>query len=74
MGSNIATVSITPILEELVQQQRKDKETLAEPPAAGTGTVMRPDVLRRYAADAGFRSVDVLPIDHFFFQFYRLNA
>ena len=48
--------------------------SMAEPPAAGTGTVMRADVLRRYAEDAGFRSVDVLPIDHLFFQFYRLNA
>jgi SAM-dependent methyltransferase len=47
---------------------------MAESPAAGTGTVMRAGVLRRYAAKAGFRSVDILPIDHFFFQFYRLNA
>ena len=46
---------------------------MAEPSSAGTGTVMRADVLRRYATDAGFRSVDILPIDHFFFQFYRLK-
>ena len=44
----------------------------AEPPAAGTGTVMRADTLRRYAAEADFRSVEVLPIDHVFFRFYRL--
>ncbi len=32
--------------------------------AAGTGTVMRPDTLRGYAEAAGFRSVEVLPIEH----------
>jgi SAM-dependent methyltransferase len=40
---------------------------------AGTGTVMRTDTLRRYALDAGFRDVEVLPIEHFFFRFYRLR-
>lgn len=47
---------------------------MAEPPAAGTGTVMRADTLRRYAMEAGFASIDVLPIDNFFFRFYRLIA
>lgn len=47
---------------------------MTEPSSPGTGTVMRADMLRRYAADAGFRNVDILPIDHFFFRFYRLNA
>lgn len=46
----------------------------ADAPSAETGTVMRPDILRRYAKEAGFRSVDILPIDNFFFQFYRLRA
>jgi SAM-dependent methyltransferase len=41
--------------------------------AAGTGTVMRTDTLRKYAAEAGFSSVEVLPIEHFFFRFYRLT-
>jgi hypothetical protein len=40
--------------------------------AAGTGTVMRTDTLRNYALEAGFHSVEVLPIEHFFFRFYRL--
>ena len=31
---------------------------LSEPDSAGTGTMMRPDVLQRYAAAAGFTSVD----------------
>jgi hypothetical protein len=46
---------------------------MAEQPSAGTGTVMRPDILRRYAKEAGFRDVEVLPIENFFFRFYRLR-
>jgi ubiquinone/menaquinone biosynthesis C-methylase UbiE len=46
---------------------------LAEFPSAGTGTVMRPDTVRRYAADAGFASTTVLPIEHDVFRFYRLD-
>ncbi len=41
--------------------------------AAGTGTVMRADTLRRYASEAGFSQVEILPIEHFFFRFYRLT-
>lgn len=47
---------------------------MADHPAAGTGTVMRTDTLRQYARQAGFREVKVLPIDNFFFRFYRLIA
>jgi 2-polyprenyl-3-methyl-5-hydroxy-6-metoxy-1,4-benzoquinol methylase len=39
---------------------------MADQPSVGTGTVLRPDVLKRYAAEAGFRGVQILPIDHFF--------
>ena len=46
---------------------------LAESPSVGTGTVMRPDTLRRYAADAGFASTTILPIEHEAFRFYRLD-
>ncbi|GGS95533.1 hypothetical protein GCM10010156_62220 [Planobispora rosea] len=46
---------------------------MAHQPSAATGTVMRPDTLRRYAAEAGFRDVEVLPIEDFgFWRFYRL--
>ncbi|GIH95820.1 class I SAM-dependent methyltransferase [Planobispora siamensis] len=46
---------------------------MAHQPSAGTGTVMRPETLRRYAAEAGFRDVEVLPIEDFgFWRFYRL--
>lgn len=30
--------------------------------------------LQRYALDAGFNQVEVLPIVNFFFRFYRLHA
>jgi 2-polyprenyl-3-methyl-5-hydroxy-6-metoxy-1,4-benzoquinol methylase len=46
----------------------------AERPSAATGTVMRQDILRRYAADAGFRAVETLPITHDWWRFYRLTA
>ncbi|MDQ6773877.1 MAG: class I SAM-dependent methyltransferase [Candidatus Dormibacteraeota bacterium] len=39
---------------------------------AGTGTVIRPDTVRRYAAEAGFSRVDVLSIEDDFWRFYRL--
>ena len=47
---------------------------MEEKPSAATGTVMRADTLRQYAAQAGFCDVEVLPIDNFFFRFYRLKA
>jgi 2-polyprenyl-3-methyl-5-hydroxy-6-metoxy-1,4-benzoquinol methylase len=46
---------------------------LSHPGSVGTGTVMRPDTLRRYATEAGFEGVDVLPIEHDLFRFYSLR-
>ena len=40
--------------------------------AAGTGTVMRADTVRRYAEQAGFGGFETLPIDNDFYRFYRL--
>jgi hypothetical protein len=40
---------------------------------AGTGTVMRPGTLRRYATEAGFAQVDVLDVDHPQFVLYALS-
>jgi 2-polyprenyl-3-methyl-5-hydroxy-6-metoxy-1,4-benzoquinol methylase len=37
-----------------------------------TGTVMRPQTLRGYADRAGFAGVEILPIEHDLFRFYRL--
>jgi 2-polyprenyl-3-methyl-5-hydroxy-6-metoxy-1,4-benzoquinol methylase len=41
--------------------------------SAGTGTVIRPETVRTYATEAGFAHVDVLPIEHDFWRFYRLT-
>jgi 2-polyprenyl-3-methyl-5-hydroxy-6-metoxy-1,4-benzoquinol methylase len=41
--------------------------------AAGTGTVMRADTVKRYADEAGFSSCDVLPIENDFWRFYLLR-
>jgi 2-polyprenyl-3-methyl-5-hydroxy-6-metoxy-1,4-benzoquinol methylase len=46
---------------------------LATPGSVGTGTVMRPDTLRRYATEAGFTAVEILPVQDDFFRFYRLH-
>lgn len=39
---------------------------------AATGAVMRPDTLRRYATEAGFTEVRILPIDTDYWRFYQL--
>jgi 2-polyprenyl-3-methyl-5-hydroxy-6-metoxy-1,4-benzoquinol methylase len=41
--------------------------------AAGTGTVMRADTVRRYAHEAGFSGFEVLPVEHDLYRFYRLT-
>jgi SAM-dependent methyltransferase len=46
--------------------------SLASPPAAGTGTVMRTPTLRAYAEQAGFADIEILPVKHDFWRFYRL--
>jgi SAM-dependent methyltransferase len=45
---------------------------MLDPDSAGTGAVIRPDTVRSYAAEAGFGRVDMLPIEHDFWRFYRL--
>lgn len=44
-----------------------------ERPSAATGTVMRRATFEGYAAEAGFDGVSVLPIEHDFLRFYRLD-
>jgi 2-polyprenyl-3-methyl-5-hydroxy-6-metoxy-1,4-benzoquinol methylase len=46
---------------------------MGDPETAATGAVMRPATLRRYAADAGFRDVEILPLRSDSWRFYRLN-
>jgi ubiquinone/menaquinone biosynthesis C-methylase UbiE len=45
---------------------------MGDPQTAATGAVMRTATLRRYAEEAGFRAVEVLPIEHPAWRFYRL--
>ncbi len=47
---------------------------MAESPPAGTGTVIRPPTLRGDAAAAGFRDVEIPPIENDFWRFYHLHA
>jgi 2-polyprenyl-3-methyl-5-hydroxy-6-metoxy-1,4-benzoquinol methylase len=41
--------------------------------AVGTGTVIRPGTVRRYAQEAGFSGCEVLPIENDFWRFYLLR-
>jgi 2-polyprenyl-3-methyl-5-hydroxy-6-metoxy-1,4-benzoquinol methylase len=47
--------------------------TRADEGSVATGTVIRPATLRRYALDAGFTNVVVLPIENEVFRIYRLD-
>jgi hypothetical protein len=42
--------------------------------SAKTGTVIRADTVRAYATEAGFSRIDVLPIEHDLWRFYRLQT
>ena len=45
---------------------------MGDPTSAMTGTVMRPATLRRYAHEAGYDRVEILPIENEGWRFYRL--
>lgn len=47
---------------------------MAEQPSAATGMAMRPATLRGYAREAGFRDIEILPIDDLMLRLYRLIA
>lgn len=47
---------------------------LSHQPSAATGTVLRSATLTGYATRAGFDQVQVLPLDHDLFRFYRLYS
>ena len=44
-----------------------------DPASTATGIVMRQDTFERYAKEAGFDAVSVLPIEHDFLRFYGLD-
>jgi 2-polyprenyl-3-methyl-5-hydroxy-6-metoxy-1,4-benzoquinol methylase len=49
-------------------------QAMVFPESAGIGTVIRPSVLKGFAHEAGFSRVDVLPIEHPLWRFYRLTV
>ena len=38
-----------------------------------TGAAMTPSTFKKYAKEAGFSKIEILPIEHFIWQFYRLT-
>jgi 2-polyprenyl-3-methyl-5-hydroxy-6-metoxy-1,4-benzoquinol methylase len=44
-----------------------------DPDTAATGAVMRPATLRRYALEAGFKDLEILPVQAEMLRFYRLT-
>jgi SAM-dependent methyltransferase len=45
---------------------------MAEQPSVATGMLMRPATLRRYAREAGFQDIEILPIESDYLYVYRL--
>ncbi len=48
-------------------------QAMIYPDSAGTGTLMGPKKLHKYASDAGFSKMDVIQIENPFWRFYRLT-
>jgi len=46
---------------------------MGDPQTAATGAVLRPATLRRFAREAGYRNVDVLPLETQTWRLYRLT-
>jgi 2-polyprenyl-3-methyl-5-hydroxy-6-metoxy-1,4-benzoquinol methylase len=46
---------------------------MGDPDTAATGAVMRPATLRRYALEAGFRELEVLPVEAGMLRLYKLT-
>jgi 2-polyprenyl-3-methyl-5-hydroxy-6-metoxy-1,4-benzoquinol methylase len=46
---------------------------MGDPDTAATGAVMRPATLRRYALEAGFQNLEILPVEAGMLRFYRLT-
>ncbi|MET0233042.1 MAG: class I SAM-dependent methyltransferase [Kibdelosporangium sp.] len=46
---------------------------MGDPASAATGAVMRPSTLRKYAQEAGFTDVTIVPVDNDKFWFYQLT-
>ena len=46
---------------------------MGDPDTAATGAMMRPATLRRYALEAGFQGLEILPVEAGMLRFYRLT-
>jgi len=46
---------------------------MGDPDTAATGAMMRPATLRRYALEAGFQSLEILPVEAGMLRLYRLT-
>jgi hypothetical protein len=46
---------------------------MGDPQTAATGAVMRPATLRRYAGEAGFSEVQIMPLETETWRFYQLR-
>jgi 2-polyprenyl-3-methyl-5-hydroxy-6-metoxy-1,4-benzoquinol methylase len=47
---------------------------MSDQPSAAIGTAIRPETVRACAAEAGFARVEIVPIEHELFRFYRLRG
>ena len=47
---------------------------MGDPETAATGAVMRPATLARFVREAGFRNVEILPLEDQAWRFYRLSS
>jgi 2-polyprenyl-3-methyl-5-hydroxy-6-metoxy-1,4-benzoquinol methylase len=48
-------------------------QSRAESPSVATGTAIRPKTMRRYAREAGFSKIKILPIENMLWRFYQLT-
>jgi ubiquinone/menaquinone biosynthesis C-methylase UbiE len=48
-------------------------QSMVFPDSAATGAIMGPKKLQKYASEAGFSKVDILPIENLLLRFYRLT-
>jgi 2-polyprenyl-3-methyl-5-hydroxy-6-metoxy-1,4-benzoquinol methylase len=49
-------------------------QSMAYPDSKATGAAMSPSTFKNYAKEAGFSKIDVLPVKHFIWEFYRLES
>jgi ubiquinone/menaquinone biosynthesis C-methylase UbiE len=49
-------------------------QSMAYPDSKATGAAMSPSIFKNYAKEAGFSKIDVLPVKHFIWEFYRLES